>query len=80
MIWLLNSFILVKVKFYFIGLKQNERPDGAFVARAFEQLRKRVALGGHRLADLVKLIKKSIDNPEPRRRPFMFLEEVEESF
>ncbi len=42
------------------------RPTVDFINQATEILRKRVALAGYRLADLLKLMKNSIENRLPK--------------
>lgn len=64
--WVVESTSISK-DFVYKEIDYGKRPSEEYMKKAYEMIKRRIALGGYRLAELIKNIKKSYDNYDRSR-------------
>jgi len=77
--WIIESHDIAE-KFIYAQLKYNGKPTENYLEKAYEIVKKRIGLGGYRLAKIIKNIKNSFDDVkyfDKKRKGKDFLEIIE---
>lgn len=68
--WIVESHEIAR-DFIYADIEYNARPTEEYMKKSFEIVKRRIALGGYRLAEIVKGIKKSYDSIKKEEQPLI---------